>query len=88
MATIFERVKTIVVNKLGVAEEQVTEEADWVQLKADPSELEDLFTAFEEEFSTEGNPVEISEEEAENIHTIGDVIAYLKDHGVKEGVAA
>ena len=38
--------------------------------------------AFEEEFSTDDAPVEISDDEAGNIGTIGDAVAYLKNHGI------
>lgn len=84
MAIVKERVIVLVVDTLGVAEEQVTEEADWVQLKADLPDLTELFRALEQEFSTESNQVKISEEDAGNINTIGDIIAYLKNHGVKD----
>jgi acyl carrier protein len=85
LATVYERIKTIVIDKLRVAEEEVTEDSSFADdLKADSLDLVELIMAFEEEFSTEDNPVEISDEDAGNIHTIRDAIAYLKDHRVQD----
>ena len=85
MPTVYERVKTIVVDKLGVDEADVTEEASFVDnLNADSLDLVELIMAFEEEFSTGDSPVEISDEDAANLATISDAVAYLKEHGVKD----
>ncbi len=82
MATIYERVKSIVVDKLRVDEDQVQENTSFVDdLKADSLDLVELIMAFEEEFSADGTTVEISDEDAANIHTISDAVTYLKDHG-------
>ena len=40
--------------------------------------------AFEEEFSTDGEPLEISDDDAANIATVSDAVTYLKDHGVSD----
>ena len=83
MTTVYERVKSIVVDKLGVDESDVTEESSFVDnLNADSLDLVELIMAFEEEFSTEDNQLEISDEDAGNIATITDAIVYLKGHGV------
>lgn len=85
MATVYERVKSIVIDKLRVDEANIHENASFVDdLEADSLDLVELIMAFEEEFSTDGNVVEISDEDAGNIHTIGDAIAYLKEHGVQD----
>ena len=85
MATVYERVKSIVVDKLGVDEAEVTEKSSFVDnLNADSLDLVELIMALEEEFSTDDMQVEISDEEAGDIATIEDAVAYLKDHGVED----
>ena len=82
VATIYERVKSIVADKLGVNEAEVTENSSFVDnFNADSLDLVELIMAFEEEFSTADNPLEISDEEAANIATISDAVAYLKEWG-------
>ena len=83
MATVYDRVKTIVVDKLGVEEDEVTETASFIEnLNADSLDLVELIMAFEEEFSTGDAQLEISDEDAANITTVSDAVAYLKEHGV------
>lgn len=85
MATIFERVKSIVVDKLAVEEGDVREGSSFVDdLNADSLDLVELIMAFEEEFSTDDKPVEISDDDAGNIHTIKDAVEYLKQQGVQD----
>lgn len=85
MATVYERIKDIVVDKLGVDEAEVQENASFVEnLNADSLDLVELIMAFEEEFSTDDNPVEISDDEAGKILTIKDAVTYLKEHGVED----
>lgn len=85
MATVIERVRTIVVDKLGVEKEDVAETSSFVEdLNADSLDLVELIMAFEEEFSAEGNQVEISDDDAANIQTVGDAVAYLVEHGVSD----
>ncbi len=85
MGTVYERVKSIVVDKLRVDEENVHLVSSFVDdLEADSLDLVELIMAFEEEFTTDGNQVEISDEDAGNIRTIGDAVVYLKDHGVQD----
>lgn len=86
MATIMERVKRIVVDKLGVEEGAVKPDASFTEdLNADSLDLVELIMAFEEEFSKDGTKLEISDQDAEKIHTIQDAINYLKAHGIKDG---
>ena len=85
MPTVYERIRTIVVDKLGVDEASVTESSSFVDnLDADSLDLVELIMAFEEEFSTGDQPVEISDEDAANIATISDAVNYLKEHGVTD----
>ena len=78
-------VKDIVVDKLGVDEEDVSEGSSFVDdLNADSLDLVELIMAFEEEFSTEGNALEIPDEDAGGIATVGDAVSYLKGRGVEE----
>ena len=74
MATIYERVTDIIVEQLGVEAEQVTMDASFRDdLQADSLDLVELIMAFEEEFGGE-----ISDEEAQDINTVGDAVRYLE----------
>ena len=85
LPTVYERVKDIVVDKLGKDEEEVQETSSFVDdLGADSLDLVELIMAFEEEFSTDDNQVEISDDDAGNIATLQDAVNYLKDHGVTD----
>lgn len=83
MTTVYERVKIIVVDKLGVEDTEVAEESSFVDdLNADSLALIELMMAFEEEFSTDDQPLEISDEDAAGIATIKNAVDYLKAIGV------
>ncbi len=85
MATIFEKIKAIVVEQLGVNEADVVPTASFVEdLGADSLDLVELIMALEEAFSTPEQKVEIPDEDAEKIATIQDAIDYIKEKGVKE----
>lgn len=85
MPTIYERVKDIVVDKLGVGEDDVEESSSFVEdLNADSLDLVELIMAFEEEFSSEEHPLEIPDEDAGGIATVGDAVTYLKGRGVED----
>ncbi|MDI6856737.1 MAG: acyl carrier protein [Dehalococcoidia bacterium] len=85
MATVFERVRKIIVEQLGVDEEQVVPSASFVDdLNADSLDLVELIMSMEEEFSKDGKPLEISDEDAEKIVTVQDAIDYLKDLGIED----
>ena len=76
MSEIPDRVKSIVVDKLGVEPEKVTEEASFItDLGADSLDTGELIMDFEKEFGAT-----IPDEEAEKIKTVGDAIAYLEAH--------
>lgn len=73
---IFDKVKEIVVEQLGVEEDEVTLEASFIDdLGADSLDIVELIMALEEEFD-----MEIPDEEAETIVTVGDVVNYIKDN--------
>lgn len=85
MATTFERVRAIVVDKLDVDEDSVVPGASFVDdLNADSLDLVELIMAFEEEFSDDDNKIEIPDEDAGQIVTIQDAVSYLQSHGVKD----
>jgi len=76
MSDIEERVKKIVVEQLGVSEDQVTREASFVDdLGADSLDTVELVMALEEEFDCE-----ILDEDAEKITTVEDAIKYIESH--------
>ena len=71
MATIFERVRGLIVEQLGVEEDEVTSNASFVDdLNADSLDLVELIMSIEEEFSKDGSNMEISDEDAEKIRNI------------------
>ncbi|MDD2554785.1 MAG: acyl carrier protein [Syntrophaceticus sp.] len=71
---VFEKVKSIVTEQLGVEGKEVTNVASFEELNADSLDVVELIMAFEEEFE-----LEISDEEAEKIQTIGEVVDYIKN---------
>lgn len=81
MATIYDRVKKVVVDQLGVEEDKVVGNASFVDdLNADSLDLVELIMALEEEFSESAKKLEISDEDAEKLVTVQDVVDYIKDH--------
>ncbi len=71
------KVREIIVNELGVEAEKVTDDASFVEdLGADSLDTVELVMAFEEEFG-----IDIPDEDAEQLRTVGDAIKYLKEHG-------
>ena len=83
MATVFERIKAIVVEHLGVEDQEVVPTASFVEdLGADSLDLVELIMSMEEEFSDSLRKIEIPDEDAEKIVTIQDAVDYLKDLGV------
>ncbi len=75
MASVFERVQSIVAERLGVEEDKVTMDAEFIgDLNADSLDLVEVIMAMEQEFD-----LEIKDEEAENIRTVGDAVNYIQE---------
>ena len=73
---IFEKVKGVIVEQLGVAEGNITMKASFIDdLGADSLDIVELVMAIEEEFD-----IEIPDSDAEKVVTVGDVVEYIKDH--------
>ena len=74
-----DKVKSIIVEQLGVDEEEVTPDASFVDdLGADSLDTVELVMAFEEEFN-----VEVPDEDAEKLQSVGDVIKYIEEKAGK-----
>ena len=72
----FEKVQGIIAEQLGVSEDDVTKEAALVEdLGADSLDMVELIMAFSDEFG-----IDIPDDAAEGISTVGDVVEYLKDN--------
>ncbi len=73
MADVFDRVKAIIVDRLDVEEDKITLEASFKDdLEADSLDVVELVMELEDEFD-----MEIADEEAENINTVGDAVNYI-----------
>jgi len=73
---VFEKVKKIIVEQLSAEESEVTSEASFIEdLGADSLDIVELIMALEEEFG-----VEIPDEDAEKISTVGDAVKYIQEH--------
>ena len=73
---IFDKVKEIIIEQLGVAESAITNEASFIDdLGADSLDIVELIMALEEEFD-----LEIPDTDAEKVVTVGDVVEYIKDN--------
>ncbi len=85
MATIYDRVKEIVVEQLGVEENEVVPSANFIDdLGADSLDLVELIMSLEEAFSDSSKKVEIPDEDAEKILTVQDAVDYIKDLGIED----
>jgi acyl carrier protein len=85
VATIFERLKKVVVEQLGVEAEEVVPTASFVDdLGADSLDLVELRMSLEDEFSTPSRKVEVPDEDAEKLVTIQDAVDYIRDQGIED----
>ena len=85
MATIFERVRKIIAEQLGVDEADIAPKTSFVEdLNADSLDLVELIMSLEEEFGQGGQGFEISDEEAEKIVAVQDAVNYILEHGIAE----
>lgn len=73
---IFDKVKEIIIEQLGVTESSITMEASFIDdLGADSLDIVELIMALEEEFD-----IEIPDSDAEKVVAVSDVVEYIKDH--------
>ncbi len=85
MATVSDRLKKIVVDQLGVDENEVVTSARFVNdLGADSLDLVELIMSIEEEFSTPEQKITIPDDKAEKIVSVQDAIDYLNDMGITD----
>jgi acyl carrier protein len=85
VATIFERVKKIVVDQLGVDADDVVPTASFIDdLGADSLDLVELVMSLEEEFSDSSRKIEIPDEDAEKILTVQNAVDYIIDLGITD----
>ena len=82
---VFDKVAGIVSEQMGVDKSEIKKETSFVNdLNADSLDLGELIMSMEEEFSKDGNTLEISDEDAEKILTVQDSVDYLKDLGQED----
>ena len=85
MATVFERVRKIIGEQLGVDEGEIKAETSFVDdLNADSLDLVELIMSLEEEFSKAGKAIEVSDEDSEKIVTVQDAVNYIQEHGITD----
>tara|TARA_B100001540_G_C15656861_1_gene573698 strand:+ start:705 stop:962 length:258 start_codon:yes stop_codon:yes gene_type:complete len=85
MATIEERLYEIIAESLSVNIEDIKSDSSFIDdLDADSLDVVEMIMAMESEFSTDDNDLEISDEEAENIVTVADALAFLDKKGITE----
>jgi acyl carrier protein len=85
VATVFERVKKIIVEQLGVEDDEVVPAANFVDdLGADSLDLVELIMSLEEVFSDPAKKIEIPDEDAEKIISVQDAVDYIKDLGIQD----
>lgn len=76
LASVYERVRSIVSERLGVDEDKVTMDAEFIgDLNADSLDLVEVIMAMEQEFDTE-----IKDEDAENIRSVSDAVKFIEEH--------
>ena len=85
MPTVFERVREITADKLSIETEDIKPESSFTNdLNADSLDVVELIMALEEEFSVDGQEVEISDEDAEGLNTVNDVLSFLTTKGISD----
>ena len=85
MASVLDRVRNIAADKLSVDAKDVSAESSFTEdLHADSLDVVELIMAIEEEFGSDDQPLEISDEDAESIKTVQDTVKYLNDLGITE----
>ncbi len=85
MATVFERVRDIAADKLSIEADDIKPESSFTNdLNADSLDVVELIMALEEEFTEGDTTVEISDEEAEGLNTVNDVLSFLGTKGISD----
>ena len=85
MASVLDRVRDIAADKLSVDASDVSAGSSFTEdLNADSLDVVELIMAIEEEFGSDDQPLEISDEDAESIKTVQDAVKYLSDRGITE----
>jgi acyl carrier protein len=85
VASVFERVRAVIVEQLGVKEEEVVPSASFIEdFNADSLDLVELMMALEEEFSTQNRKIEIPDEDARKILTVKDSVDYIMNLGIED----
>jgi len=85
VAAVFEQLKEIIVEQLGVGEDEVVPSASFIDdLGADSLDLVEMIMSIEERFSQSSQKIEIPDEDAEKLVTVQDALDYLKDLGVAD----
>ena len=85
MASVLDRVRDIAADKLSWDVSDISAGSSFTEdLNADSLDVVELIMAIEEEFGTDDQPLEISDEDAENIKTVQDAVTYLSDRGITD----
>ena len=85
MASVLDRVREIAADKLSVDLEDIKPESSFTEdLEADSLDVVELIMAIEEEFGSDDNPLEISDEDAEKILTVNNAVNYLKSNNIED----
>ena len=85
MARLFEKIRKILVDELGVDSSSIEPSASFIDdLNMDPDDLAEFFTTIEDSFSKPGNKFEIPEKDSDGLITIQDMIDYLQEAGVED----
>ncbi|MBA31431.1 MAG: acyl carrier protein [Chloroflexi bacterium] len=83
MASVLDKVREIAADKLSVNIDEISGESSFTEdLDADSLDIVELIMAIEEEFGSDDNPLEISDEDAEKIMTVNDAVKYLNNNGI------
>ncbi len=85
MASVFDRMKAIIVDQLGVKDEEVVLSASFIEdFNADSLDLVELMMALEEEFSGPNQKLEIPDDDARRIVTVKDAVDYIVNLGIED----
>ena len=84
MASVLEKIQEITADKLSVEIEDIKPESSFTEdLEADSLDVVELIMALEEEFSTDDQTIEISDEDAENIRTVQNAVDFIISKGIE-----